>query len=200
MTFKVVVQLYDKPDSSLINLLGNIMQIDNRYYRTLNFVYGTLQGNMIKDVLDLSFVEWIEEQSHLTSTDNNGNSYDTEKIDKTYEYLVVFGVFQPDYINQVLAIKGVNLIGNTVFIEEKGAYHYIVISSDPATAEEIKMLEFVIAVSPVDSVTTAPIPPPNVETTKAINMRLVIVGGVVAILVLAIAIAIYLAKRHKIHA
>jgi hypothetical protein len=194
-SFEVGITLFDKANPSQINSLKDIMKVDN-YYDVANAVFGTVTGNRIQDIIDLSFVEWIEEQGYSTLS-NDGASAITE----TQEYLVVFNIITKDYKNQVLAINGVKHFGDANYVGiNNEEYPAIVIAADPSATEQIKMLDFVVAVSPIDSVPSAPIPPQDVETTKVINTWPIIIASIAAILVLAIIMILYLIKRRRIQA
>lgn len=191
-SFEVGITLFDKANPSQMNSLKDIMKVDN-YYDVANAVFGTVTGNRIQDIIDLSFVEWIEEQGYSTLS-NDGASAITE----TQEYLVVFNIITKDYKNQVLAINGVKHIGDANYIGTNNEeYPAIVIAADPSATEQIKMLDFVIAVSPIAGISSTPVPTPSGETGEVTNMRLPIIAGIFAVLVLAIVMIIYLIRRRR---
>lgn len=196
ISFDVGITLFDKADPSQINSLKDIMKVDN-YYDILNSVYGSVTGIRIQDIIDLNFVEWVEEGSYATASSNDGTSTVTEN----QEFLVILSTSAPEHENQVLAINSVKHIGDANYIGTNNEeYPAIIITADPSATEQIKMLDFVIAVSPIAGIYPAPVPPSDDEATKANSMSLVIIASAAAILVLAIVMTIYLTRRHRISA
>jgi hypothetical protein len=194
-SLNLTVQVFKDTSDSEINTLGRILQIDYHYYsKGDTFIFGETPASSIKDIIALSFVQWVEEESHLYFF----NSDNTSEITEIREYLVVLGTMTAEYRNRLLAISNIKYIGDTNYIDTNNKkYPALVISTDPATAEEIKNLDFVIAVSPIDNTYASPNPPLNVETMKLTNTKLIITVITAIILFIIVIIIIYLRKRRS---
>ncbi len=195
--FNLIIQFFDKANPTLVNSLKDIIRVTSYHYDISNNIFGTAFGSSIPDIMAMNHVKWIEEEMYGTLGNNDGTSAVTEN----QEFLVILSTSAPGYENEVLAINGLQYIGNVNFIDTNNEEHHaIVISAIPTAVEEIKGLNFVVAVSPIDSVTTIPIPPVSTETTGENSINLFIIAGAAAILVLATIMIFYLRKKHGSHA
>jgi hypothetical protein len=197
-SFQIIVGLFDNPDSSQMEQLGNIMQFNSRYYSILNDVYGTIPGNRIQDIIDLSFVVGIEEQSYSTVANNDGTSA-TEVTQDKQDYLVVLNIESAQNKENVLAVSGVEYIQDAVYTgTDNEEYPAIAISANEQAADQIRNLDSVIAVSPIAGISPVLASPQSDETAKeTINIRLITIAVMIAILVLSVILIVYLIKRRS---
>jgi hypothetical protein len=173
-SFQIIVSLFDNPDSSQMNQLGNIMQFNSKYYSILNDVYGTIPGNRIQDIIDLSFVVWIEEQSHSTVANNDGTSATLMPQDRQ-DYLVILNTVAENNKNSVLTVSGVEYIEDAVYTgTDNEEYPAIAISATEQAADQIRNLDSIIAVTPIAGISPVPI---IVGNTVIISANITNVGG-----------------------
>ncbi len=199
-SFQIIVQLFDNPDSSQMNQLGDIMQFNSNYYSILDTVYGTVPGNRIQDIIDLSFVRWIGEQSYSTVGDIDVTSA-TEVTQDKQDYLVVLNIESAQNKNNVLTVSGVEYIQDAVYTgTDNEEYPAIAIYANEQAAEQIKNLDSVIAVSPIEGIYPAPAVQQQNETTGAIDTRQIILASIIGLPLAALAIIAYLLLRRRRHA
>jgi hypothetical protein len=197
-SFQIEVRLYENPDSSQMDQLGNIMQFNSRYYSILNSVYGTIPGNRIQDIIDLSFVGWIEEQSYSTAANNDGTAA-TEVTQDKQDYLAVLNIKSAQNKENVLAVIGVEYIQDAVYTGTDGEkYPAIAISANEQAADQIRNLDSVIAVSPIAGISPVPASPQSDETIKeTTNIRFITIAVIISLLVLFVILIVYLIIRRS---
>lgn len=59
--FNITVQFFEKPDSSQLDAIKGLMQIDAYAEGPLCFVEGNADGDSIRQIRNLNFVKWVEE-------------------------------------------------------------------------------------------------------------------------------------------
>jgi hypothetical protein len=191
---KIAIQLFNVASDSDIATLNQLMRID---WHWKDNIAGEAPAGNIKDIIALNFVRWIEEDLPMTPQNNDGTPPTT--IPEEYrKYLVVLTTESAEYRNQISTINGVEHIQDAIYTgTDNEKYPAIAISANEQAAEQIKNLDFVIAASPIAGISPAPTPPPSGETSEATNMRLVVIGGIFAVLALAIVMIIYLIRRRR---
>jgi hypothetical protein len=191
----VAIKLFDDASDSDLDTLNQLMRID---WHWTDSIAGEAPAGNIKDIIALNFVQWIEEDLPMPLCNNDGTSATTVPQDK-WDYLVILSTREAENKNSLLAVNGVEYIQDAVYTGTNNEeYPAIAISANQQAVDQIKNLDYVIAVSPISGISPAPSPPQSDETAKeTINIRLITIAVMVALLVLSIILIVYLIKRRS---
>jgi len=193
-SIKINLRIFDDASDSDIDTLSKLMRID---WHWTDSIAGKAPADNIKDIIALNFVLWVEEQCIMSFENNDGTSATVIPQEKR-DYLVVLNTESAENKNSVLAVNDVEYIQDAIYIgTHNEKYPAIAISANEQAADQIRNLDFVIAVSPLTIISPAPVPPSDGEINETTSTRLLIIAGIFAILVLAIAMIIYLIRRRN---
>jgi hypothetical protein len=195
-SLRLNMQIFKDTSDSDIATLRQFMQI---YYEDDTYISGEAPAGNIKDIIALNFVQWVEKPCRPSTSSQNNDGTSAAAIPQEYgDYLVVLNIESAEYRNNILAINGVEHIQDAIYTSVNNQeYPAIAISANEQDVEQIRNLDYVIAVSPIAGISPAPVALPGGETSEATNTRLVIIAGIFAVLVLAIVIIIYLIRRRR---
>ncbi len=193
----VAIQLFDDASDSDLDTLNQLMRID---WHWTDSIAGEAPGGNIKDIISLNFVRWVEEDLPMGLC-NNGGTPDTATSLDVRDYLVVLNTETAENKNSVLAVNGVQYIQDAIYTGfDSEKYPAIAISANEQAVEQIKNYDFVIAVSPLASISTEPAAQPDNETAQTMGTKQIFLVSILGVSIISLAMIIYLLIRRRRHA